>query len=245
MSWDDNFFDNLEFEDVEYEINGALLPVKVPIVERSMSRITVFVLIDAEKAQALLPSSVVPASELLMNPFPEGKTVLQVSVSEKYEVDGIQELPYTEVWIGIPVNYQDQLMYYTLQCLGTTAESVAGVKAVWNFPSFLCEVTKEETEDAITNNVEADGQHLLTITIPKCPTTPMNIPTTFVSVNADGEIKTVEGLQNLELGRSDVSDSSLEFGDHPVADQLKDLEIGPIISSLYTPKIQMWLGAAK
>lgn len=242
MSWNENFFESLEFEEIELE--GSM--VKVPIVMRDMSRINAYLLIDAEKAQAMMPSSLVPASALAAGPLPEGKAALYIGITEKRVVDGLQELPYTEVFFGIPVIYQAPIpMYYVIQVPNTTTETVDGVKALWNFPSFLCEVTSEETDDAISNSVDADGQHLLTMKIPKGPTNVMEMATSLISIRDDGDIRVAHGLQQFEAYIGDGSDATIEFGDHPLADQLKDLDIGPCITSIYQPKVQYWLDAAK
>jgi len=242
MSWDENFFDSLEFEEIELE--GMM--VKVPIVQRDMSRINAYLLIDAEKAQAIMPSSLVPASALSAGPLPEGKAALYIGITEKRAVDGMQMLPYTEVFIGIPVIYQAPMpMYYVIQVPNTSTEAVDGVKALWNFPSFLCDVTCEETDDAISSTVLADGQIILTLKVPKGPTDVMTMPTGLISVRDDGEIRVAHGLQQFEACMTDGSDATVEFGDHPLVDKLKDLDIGPCIASIYQPKIQYWLDAAR
>jgi len=244
MSWDENFFDNVEFEEIEMDVNGTMVSGKVPIVMRDMSRIVTVSLIDAEKAQALLPPGIEVASKLLSGPLPEGKAALFIGITEKRQVDGLQMLPYTEVFICIIVAYQGEPMYHAIQVPNTTTETVDGVKALWNFPSFLCEVTNDETEDAITSRVEADGQHLLTMKVPKGETRLMTMPTAFTTV-IDGEIRVARGLQQVEMSIADGSEATLELGDHPYADTLRDLDVGQCVMSAYSPKIQYWLDAAK
>jgi hypothetical protein len=245
MLWNENFFDNLDVQDVDVDAEGTSITVKVPIIQRDISRLGAFLLIDAEKAQAAIPASLVPASEYAGMPFPEGKAMLQVYVSEKRDVDGMKELPYTEVVFSIPVLYQDQPVIYVISMPATSNEAVLGVKALWNFPGFLVDVTKEETDDDVTDVVSADGQTILTIKVPKGSTNISEMQTDLVAPGKEGGLALVHAGMQVEMSMGQGSDALLEFGDHPFVDQLKDLDIGPVVMCFHAPRIQIWVDAAK
>lgn len=114
------------------------------------------------------------------------------------------------------------------------------------FPKILADIQFDTKGDWAQCHVSADGKHILSISgrMLDLKTTPRN-RTNILTCRQ-------EHLLRLELINSDreegasknPSDVRLEFGDHPIAHELRDWNMGRMIQYSYCPQYQMILTPA-
>jgi hypothetical protein len=111
----------------------------------------------------------------------------------------------------------------------------AGCK-IWGFPKSVEEIAFEYADESATCRLEMDGQHVLTLTIPRggegeTPDTPAVGYTLIEGIPHQNEfVRGGKGEQTLPGGEGVV----LELGDHAIADELRSLGLetaAPLLSA--------------
>ena len=206
-------------------------------------------LASAEKVKASLPSS-------RMNPYrvTPGHCVVVLTA---YEYRDSDLGPYNEVMIGIPFTMDEvsPLFVGTLR-KGPAAPNVyihhmpvtteiardVGVEFA-GFPKFVAEIDLTERGEWVSCRLSQDGEHILSLSGRKLSLAPS--PRSHVhafTFRHDRLLRLEFTLSESGAGSSrDPSDVRLELGEHPIARELQDWELGRVMTYQYCPQAQVVL----
>jgi hypothetical protein len=223
-----------------------------PVFYYDYTSIQVLFLTPVEKVRALLPSD-----RLHPMRFTPRSAVTAVSVIEHRD-SGVG--PYNLGFIGFPVTVDRQAPI--MRGLLRAVTGGAGV-FVWQmpensrlpiesgvevagFPKFMSKVEVVEDDGWMVGRVEEDGQSIFRLSVRPLKTKRVN--RRFVGdlfVYREPWIRRIPFVTNIRhVGTSmNRSDARLEFGDHPVAEELRQLELGRAINVQYSPDSQQILGS--
>ena len=212
-----------------YEIMGKT--VAIPAVVRDASSGTAMYMVDAAAAQALIPDAFEVAEAA------PGKTQLTIVIVDYRDNDlgdydevgivffvrpaGKADAPLGSYIYKLPVNQR-----FTCEA-GCT---------IWGFPKTVEEIEFRYADDSATCELSMDGQHVLTLTVPRGGdgSTPDEAAvgyTILEGVPHQNEfVRGGTGEQTLPGGDG----VALELGSHPLADELRSLGLAsatPILSA--------------
>ena len=225
--------------------------VELPIRYLDLSALMGVFTASAEKLQALLPSKRLKPA--LLTP---GRGVVSFAAFEYREL--IDWPGYNEFGISIPVLYEPNVNIPALPLLGpqwfktyglyvrhlpvTTEQARDGGIEIWGFPKFVAEITFEDTGESLRCQLRAEGQDIIALEGKKLPTGPrsMDWPTYTVK---DGELLKTRFQVQGEIGVSMLrGGATYTLGDHPIADELRSLDIGDsAVQLMYGPQLQSML----
>jgi len=162
--------------------------------------------------------------------------------------------PYNEVAIGFPITIDKVSPMFTgllrkfpeipkvyIHRLPVTTEVArdAGVEFA-NFPKFLADIIFEKKNGSFNCYLAEAQHHILTLTVRELPVQPAARSYLHIITFRQDRILRLEFIlgerhQALSRKRAHVH---LELGDHPVAQELRSLDLGRMIFCQYTPKFQ-------
>lgn len=185
-------------------------------------------------ASALLPEGLEPIRATLGG----GAAVTLMSVDyDEVSADGVE--PYDQFAVFIPashaepasVPYVSPLTQATNGYVRFMAVSTAGSKQLgrdlWGFPKVQAEITHEDEGARRRTTVTMDGQRFVTLEAAAPPSTQLE-DDGFLYNRSDEELVRVPSTMDGEVGLWPFSSAvSVSFGDHPRADPLRRLELGP------------------
>lgn len=199
-----------------------------------------------EKAQAILPSS-------RMTPYRVSPwhTVLSIAV---YEYRDCDLGPYNEVSMAIPFTLDGASPLFTgilrktprvpmayIYHLPVTTEIArdAGIEFA-GYPKFLADIAFEMEGEWVHCHVAEGGKEILSLSGRKLPLEPTPRSRIHPTNYRGGRLVRSEFIQSeRQAGASrDASDVRLELGDHPVAQELRDLDLGRALAYEYCPQLQ-------
>jgi hypothetical protein len=212
-----------------YEIQGKT--VTLPAVVRDASSGSVMYFVDREAAQKLVPNAfeVVEAAP--------GKTQLTLVIVD-YRDNDLGD--YYEVGIIFFVKPKGQAeaevgSYIHKLPVNQSFTCEAGCK-IWGFPKSVEQIDFSYTDDSATCSLDMDGQHVLTLTVPRGGSN--------VTEDTDATGYTmIEGIPHANVftrggtGEQTIPGGehvALSLGSHPIADELRGLglpEATPLLSA--------------
>ena len=238
----DDFYNEIEHTQVPWR----QYQLYVPLFYRDIMLMTASILVPIENINSILPSN-------RMKPYrvAPGKTVLTVTAYQYRECDlG----PYNEVSISVPITIDkptplftgslrkmpENPMGYSIH-LPVTTEIALEVGAEFaGYPKFIADIEFTEKDSRITCELNSDNKNILTLSGRKLetkqfPRIRIN-PVTF----RNGYILRSEFVINeREMGESKSKDDvKLELGDHRIADELRELDLGKVTGYRYCPQTQ-------
>jgi hypothetical protein len=220
-----------------------------PIFYRDMTGIDVYILAPLNKVKSILPSS-------RMAPFrvTPWHSVISISAFEYRDSDiG----PYNEVSIGIPfvldkisplftgiLRKPPEIPMVYIHHLPVTTEiaRLTGVEGA-NFPKFLAEISFDRSDEWISCNVNAEGKNILTLSCRKIKLRPFHRQNIYAITHSKNRLLRLEfNLSECDAGISkNQSDIRLELGNHQIGLELKELNLGRILTCQYNPECQALL----
>ncbi len=102
------------------------------------------------------------------------------------------------------------------------ASRAAGCQ-IWGFPKTLDDVQIEIGPSRASCHWHADGDHVLTLSVPVGRSREMQAPPLRAFTMLDGQLSRTDFRMGADHGRLGLGGAALELGDHPVAEQLRDL----------------------
>jgi hypothetical protein len=245
MPLDPTFFNDVHFMTVEMEAKGQKLVGTVPNAQRDTTRIMGVFPVDIEQAQALLPPHVSNSATFWLdgNLAPKNKALLSVFISENREVANLDlaDLPLMQVDLMMGAVYQGLKCFWVYYVLTSSQEAAEKINLTWDHATHLCEITLEDSETACAGMVHADGQHVLTLSVPKGPPREMVADVDILSVADDGSIRVAHCRTQGDASITADPGVELTLGDHALVAPLKDLNVGSPILGAYFPQLQYWL----
>jgi hypothetical protein len=251
---DKDFFASVETK--EYvDVASTGLRVELPIRFLDCSAIIGGFTAPADKLQELLPSKRLKPA--LLTP---GRGVIAFAAFEFREL--VDFPAYKEASISIPVLYEPTVNIPGLPLLApqwfktyglyvhhvpVTTELVRdGGIEVWGYPKFLAEITFEETGESLRCRVRAEGKDIIALEGEKLATRPRSMVWPNYTVKGDELLKTpvqVQGEMGISMLRGGVT---YTLGDHPIADELRSLDISDkAVQHIYAPQVQSLLHAGE
>jgi hypothetical protein len=216
---------------------------RFPIFYRDLTYLSIFLLAPLGKIRNLLPSK-------RMHPFrlTPWHSIFTITVSEYRDTDiG----PYNQISIGIPIildkmspvltgilrNPPEVPMIYTLSLPVTTEISRDIGLEMANYPEFLADIRFESGNQWINCQAEAEGKTLLQLSCRKIHLRPSPRERVYpMTLRQNCLLRSELAFCECETGRSKKqSDVRLEFGNHPIGLQLKELSLGRVLRYQYCP----------
>jgi len=241
MSTND-FYQEIEHTPVswrEYQLH-------VPLFYQDIRLMTMTILASTERIKAILPSK-------RMKPYRITPWQSTISITT-YQYRACDLGPYNEVGIGVPITIDEETplftgilrktpqspMTYTYH-LPVTTEIARVVGAEFaGYPKFIADIEFVEENNWIECHLKAEGQHILTLRgrkldLQRYPRFRLN-PITY----RRGYILRSEFvIDEREMGNSKRSaDVKLDLGTHPIADELREMNLGRVVGYGYCPHAQ-------
>ncbi len=150
-----------------------------------------------------------------------------------FEYRHIDQLaPYNEFMVAVPVLYKttDQEPGlpggYVFHLPVTTEEARCGGVELYGFPKFLADITFEDTGQARSCRVRADGRDIVSLEVKKTDTKKTQLPDGYAYTVKNGQLLRTRVQSQAQIGIADVKGGgSFILGDHRVAEQLRALEM--------------------
>jgi hypothetical protein len=240
-----DFFREIEHRAVPWGERSML----VPVFYQDVMSIGAMFLASWEGLRALVPSPRMYPLRVM-----PGQGILYLSALEYRETDiG----PYNEFSIMVPFTLDKPSPMFTgilrkapeepnvyVRHLPVTTEIAmsAGIEFA-GYPKFLAAIDFEHEADWVHCRLAEEGRHILTLSGRKLPVqhAPRSRARLFTTRN--GRLLRSEMISS-ERGMAESRDSShvrLELGDHPIAQELKSLNIGRMSAYQYMPGYQFLL----
>lgn len=220
--------------------------ISVPLFYYDISAIGVAFFTSLSKIREKLPSP--RMHPLRVTPW-HGLTTITT-----YEYRDCDIGPYNEVAISFPVTLDRPSPPFTglfrkspgvpkvyTHHLPVTTEIArdAGIEFA-NYPKFLANITFEKKDGSITCHLAEAQGHILTLTVHELPLQPVGRSTIHSLTFREGYILRLEFiLGTCSQGQShNPAHAHLELGDHPIAQELRDLKLGRMAYCFYSPAFQ-------
>lgn len=245
-----DFFKDVELQDVEMEFKGEMLTFKAPLRFFNSTSFTAVFSAPKKNLEKLLPSD-----KLKIDTF-MGIAPIGVNCVEFTDVDFIG--PYKEFSISIPVKYKSSepsldLLGVYCAYIGVDSELArAHGRKFYDFPKFIAETNFEDVGEVRRCVVRADGKDILTLSVKKLTPKKIRKEEMFTFNVLENQITRVRGVterfgdiwrlsifkmipflfKRKVLGRkreiTKNSKASITFGDHPIAEELRALEMDEV-----------------
>jgi hypothetical protein len=238
----DDFFHEISHEVVpwrQYELH-------VPVFYQDIRFMTATLPVQLPKIHALLPSKRLHPYRI--TPWRGAMTITA------YEYRESDIGPYNEVSVGIPVTIDKETPLFTGSLrktpqvpmsyshhLPVTTEIARVVGAEFaGYPKFLADIKFSEEDSWLICELIAENHLILTMRGRKLPT--QQVPRFRVSpiTHRRGHILRSElVISEREMGHTkDGQSVKIELGDHPIAEELKELDFGRVLGYGYCPQAQ-------
>jgi len=186
-----------------------------------------------DRVATLLPDRLRP---LRVTPRRGAVTVLSVA----YDRIGDDAMPpYDEVSVQIPAVERSATTVPVLSGLRactsgfvwtmpvTTEASVALGREVWGYPKTVGEISTDRGQSRTQTTVDIDGQRLLALTVDRPPRIALGLSGYTYTEFEGALVREETGIRGKIGGWPWSGQATLELGDHPLAERLADVEIGP------------------
>ena len=237
-----DFFREIEHTPVswrEYQLH-------VPLFYQDIRFMTASILAPTEKINALLPSK-----RLKPYRISPGSSVISITAYQ-YRQSDIE--PYNEVSIGIPVTLDKDTPLFTGSLrrtpkvplfyshhlpVSTEIARVAGAEFA-GYPKFVADIKFIEEDNWLTCELRENNQKVLSMSgrklaLNKNPRYRVN-PITY---RGGYLLRSEFVISERAMGHSrSAADINLDLGDHPIAEELKELKLGKVSGYGYCPHAQ-------
>ena len=226
--------------------------ISVPMFYQSLTSMSVFLLASLEKVRSILPTNRV--HPYCVTPW---HCIITITAFEYKESDiG----PYNQVSIGIPVFLDKPSPIFMgilrkppktpMIYLHTIAVTTEKVKAIGlemaNYPEFLADIHIENRDQWLSFKVEKDGKNILYFSGRKINLKPYPKESVYpITLRQNEVLRSAFYFNECQAGISKKqSDVSLEFGNHPIGNKLKELNVKKVLEYHYWPSQQAFLTTA-
>jgi hypothetical protein len=166
--------------------------------------------------------------------------------------------PYDEVLIGIPCTLDEHSPQFTgilrslpevpmiyVHRLPVTTEIARGPGVHFlGAPKFIAEITFEETEEWVRCRLADEGTDILELEVRKGDVESTGRWSVSMITGRDGYLLRWGWVESEQRKREshDSSDARLALGWHPIAHELREMQLGRMLSCEYRPRLQAVLG---
>ena len=214
---------------------------KLPIYYPDAAFMTAAFPVPMKKAQEFIG-----IDELIPVEIEPGYTCIVFTALEFRKVDRIRG--YNEVPISIPVlfnNKEETRGAYTLYKPITSFRGLWAGVIYWRAPKIMAQISFLDTDDTKKCIVKIDGKDLITVKFKKIPMNQQNYDAYWYSIKDAKILRNLLAIKG-QVGLTEQRNSaSFRLGNHPIAHQLKTLEIGESsLFHVYAPKVTILLHKA-
>ena len=235
------------FSEIEHpEVPWRTYQLHVPVFYYDFMLMSVAYLVPTERVKAVLPSS-------RLHPYRITPWHSMVSITA-YMYRDCDLGPYNEVGISIPVTLDkptplfagslrklpdEPMSYVTHLPVTTEIARVVGAEFA-GYPKFVAPIEFTDEGDWVRCDLHADDQHVLTLRGRKLDLFRAPRLRTYPLTHRRGYILRSELIgSEREMGESrNGEDAQLELGEHPIAQELRDLKLGRVMAYYFCPHMQ-------
>jgi hypothetical protein len=239
---DSDFFKGIARIDVPWR-DGML---NVPLFYYDDTSIQAAYLTPLDKIRELLPSS--RMHPLRVTPW-HSVTIITAFAYRDCDIG-----PYNEVAISFPITIGKPSPVFTglvrklpgipksyTRHLPVTTEIARDLGVEFaNYPKFLADITFEEKDGSLACHLTEAQSHVLTLTVRKLAAQPADRLHMHSITYRESRILRLElilGERRQGISRQPAH-AHLELGEHPIAQELRDLNLGRMLYCQYTPQFQ-------
>ena len=238
----DDFYQEIEHTPVQWR----QYQLYVPLFYEDFMFMSVSILAPMEKLSALLPSK-------RLKPYRITPWHGALSITT-YGYRKCDLKPYNEVSIGIPVTIDKKTPLFTgslrkipeipmpyLLHLPVTTEIALEVGAEFaGYPKFIADIEFAEAGNWLTCELKAEDKHVLTLSgrklqldrVPRLRVNPLTSRGGYI-------LRSEFIISERDMGESkNGKDVKLDLGDHPIADELREMKLGRVLGYAYCPRTQ-------
>jgi hypothetical protein len=166
--------------------------------------------------------------------------------------------PYNEVLVGIPFTLDERSPQFTgilrslpevpsiyVHRLPVTTEIARGPGVHFlAAPKFIADITFEETEEWVRCRLAEEGSEILALEVRRGELEPAGRGNVNFITARDGYLLRFGWVESEQRKREshDSSDVRIELGSHPVAEELREMQLGRVLACEYRPRFQAVLG---
>ena len=248
---DNGFFEGVTLKKIELSTGKH---IRMPVQYLDWSAIMAHFPAPAEGLRKLLPTDrLTPA---LLAPGTGVVTLVAMAYRHINDV-----APYNELGIMVPVLYEppvnvpglplifperfNRFGLYVHHLPVTTQEAYDFGVELWGYPKFLSEITFEDSSQQSACSLRVDGQEVLAFQVTKRPTRKRSMDFYTYTV-LDGQLLRTRVQTQGQYGTARFrGGASFTLGDHPIAGELRSLDIGAKPVEVYSiPSLQSLLHPA-
>jgi hypothetical protein len=185
---------------------------------------------------------VLPTDKLKPVELAPGTAAVALIAWEYGRIDGLA--PYNEFMILVSAMYEAAdgpsglHGYYALQALVTTEEALLRGFDVYGWRKLVAEIGFEDAGEMRRCSVQSESRNIISLEVKKLPADPQSWDMYFFT-EKDGRLTRSLVRGQGEQGISGGEGAAYTLGDHPIADELRSLEIGSTAALYrYTPRWQ-------
>ena len=245
---DNGFFEGVALQEIGLSSGKR---IRLPVRYLDWSAIMAHFPAPAPKLRALLPGDRLKPA--LLAP---GTGILTLVAMEYRRISDVA--PYNELGIMVPVMYDPPVNVPGLPLLFpdhfprfglyvhhlpvTTQEAYDFGVELWGYPKFLSEITFEDGGHSRGCRLRVDGQEVLSFQVDDQPTRLRDMDFYTYTV-LDGQLLHTRVQTRGQYGMARFrGGASFELGDHPIADELRALDVGAKPVEVYSiPSLQSLL----
>ena len=245
---DNGFFKGTELQETKLSTGKR---INLPVQYLDWSAIMAHFPAPAANLRTLLPSDQLKPA--LLAP---GTGIVTLVAMEYRSISGVA--PYTELGIMVPVMYEPPvndpglpLLFperfprfglYVHHLPVTTQEAYDFGVELWGYPKFLSEITFEDKDQARRCRLQVEGQDVLSFQVDDQPTRLRDMDFYTYTV-LDGQLLHTRVQTRGQYGIARFrGGASFELGDHPIADEIRALDVGTRAVEVYSiPSLQSLL----
>ncbi|UCG84658.1 MAG: acetoacetate decarboxylase family protein [Dehalococcoidia bacterium] len=234
MDTEQDFFDGIEFEDVE--IGGASLRFPVRYYDHS-------ILVAGFGAPTPTVQKELPSDKLKPVELAPGTAAVALIAWEYGRIDGLA--PYNEFMVLVSAMYESAdgpsglHGYYALQALVTTEEALIRGLDVYGYRRLVAEIGFEDAGEMHCCQVRSEGKDIISLEVKKLPADPQSWDMYFFTEKDGRLLRSLIKGQGEQGISGDEGGASYTLGDHPIADELRSLDMGSTPALYrYTPRWQ-------
>jgi hypothetical protein len=252
----DNFFPKANIQEV---ILSTGAHIGLPVRYYDWSWMSALFPAPVAKVQRLLPSN--KLKPLLLIP---GTTMVALAAFEYRKISAVE--PYNEFTISVPVQYDPTVnvpglpllfhpvlspqwyrkigMYVHHLPVTTQAARDFGVE-IWGYPKFIAEISFEEAGEMRRCRLRAEGKDIVSLEVKKMSTKARPISFYTYTIKNGQILRTLIQTEGQYSITRFPGGASYVLGDHPIAGELKALEMGKTaVGRFYAPQVQSMLHPA-
>jgi len=235
------------YQEIEHTpVQGRNYKLHVPLFYSDFMLISASYLAPLERIETILPSSRLKPYRI--TPW-HGVVSITVYKYRKCDIG-----PYNEVGVGIPVTLDQPTplftglirpmpsnpFIYSHRLPVTTRIAMDVGKEFAGYPKFIAEIDFSEEGNWINCSLSEAGQNIIkfsgkiinTITSQRITINPITHRNGYL-------LRSELILDDREIGSSsNANDVKLVLGEHPISDELRDLQLGRLTRYLYCPRVQ-------